>query len=210
VPQTVQFFRELGVELKQEETGKLFPVSDSARSVLNALLGEIHALGVELKFPWRVGRIERADTGNFIVIRDGSTAETEVAIETSTVILATGGMALPKSGSDGGGYALAESLGHTITDRVFPALVPLVIGHTSRWITDLSGISTRACVEVRSGSGKRLVRFENDLLCTHFGLSGPAVMDASRWFTDARTHDPSASLRIDWMPACPSKPWMKS
>jgi hypothetical protein len=90
-------------------------------------------------------------------------------------------------------------VGHTITERLFPALVPLITGAGSRWLTELSGISARACVEVRSGGGKRLARFENDLLCTHFGLSGPAVMDASRWLTEARAHDRSASLHVGWL-----------
>jgi predicted Rossmann fold flavoprotein len=195
VPQTVQFFHELGVELKREETGKLFPVTDSARTVLDALLMELTRLGVELINPWRVKSIDRVEHG-FVIHSDHH----DGLINTSRVVLATGGMALPKSGSDGAGYGLARNLGHSITDRVFPSLVPLVIGGASHWLTGLSGISTRASVEVRSGSNKRIVRFENDLLCTHFGLSGPAVMDASRWLTEARSADSHAGLRVGWLP----------
>ena len=196
VERTVAFFAELGVELKREQTGKLFPVTDRAQTVLDALLGEVRRGGVELVHPWRVGAVEPDTGGGFILRRDN----TEDSVTTARLVLATGGMALPKSGSDGGGYALARRLGHTVTDRIIPALVPLVTGDTSRWLTGLSGISARAAVEVRSGTGKRLVMFENDLLCTHFGLSGPAVMDASRWLMHARIDDPAATLHIGWLP----------
>lgn len=195
VPQTVQFFHELGVELKREDTGKQFPVTDSARTVLDALLTELNRLGVELVNPWRVKSIEKGEHG-FEIRSDHN----DGLIDTPRVVLATGGMALPKSGSDGAGYGLVRNLGHSITDRVFPSLVPLVVGGRSHWLTALSGISTRATVEVRSGSNKRLARFENDLLCTHFGLSGPAVMDASRWLTEARSSDAAAGLRVGWLP----------
>ncbi len=196
VPETVSFFRELGVELKREDTGKLFPVTDSARTVLNALLTEVGRVGVELRNPWRVGGIDCLPAGGFTIHREGS----EAAVRAPRVILAAGGKALPKSGSDGAGYALARGLGHTVTEHLFPALVPLVVGTESRWITELSGISTRVCIDVCAGSGQRLARFENSLLCTHFGLSGPAVMDASRWLTAARVRDKQASLRLNWLP----------
>lgn len=195
VPRTVEFFRELGVDLKQEDTGKLFPVTDRAQTVLEALLSETRRLDIELVHPWRVGEIDRGPGGGFLIRRDNSTD----TIETPRVVLATGGKALPKSGSDGGGYTLATSLGHTLTTRMIPALVPLVIGGQSHWMTELSGISARVSVEVRAGSGKRIARFENDMLCTHFGLSGPAVMDASRWLIEAKANDPAASLHVGWL-----------
>lgn len=196
VPETVAFFRDLGVELKREETGKLFPVTDSAQTVLNALLGEVRRVGVELRHPWRVGSIRQLEDGRFSVARADGDAE----ILADRVVLATGGMALPRSGSDGAGYDLARSLGHTITERLFPSLVPLIVGHDTRWLTELSGISCRGRVEVCSGKGQRLASYENDMLCTHFGLSGPAVMDASRWLTEARGQDPRAMLRVSWLP----------
>lgn len=194
VPETIAFFKELGVELKREDTGKLFPTTDRAQTVLDAMLREIERVGVEIRNPWRVGKIEKQGE-MFVLSRQNS----EERIEASRVVLATGGMALPKSGSDGGGYALATALGHTLTRHRFPALVPLVVGDRGKWLTELSGISARAAVEVRAGSGKRLARYENDLLLTHFGLSGPAVMDASRWLTEARFADAGAHLRIAWL-----------
>ncbi|KAA0214556.1 MAG: aminoacetone oxidase family FAD-binding enzyme [Leptolyngbya sp. PLA3] len=195
VRRTVEFFGELGVKLKREETGKLFPVTDNARTVLGALLGEAHRVGVEIVHPWKVAGVARRD-GDFVLHR----ADADERWHARRLVLATGGMALPKSGSDGSGYALARTLGHSMTPRVFPALVPLVVGAKSRWITGLAGISARVGVEVRSGTGKRIVRFEDDALCTHFGLSGPAIMNASRWLTEARHADRSAGLWIAWVP----------
>lgn len=195
VADTVAFFEELGVTLKREDTGKLFPTTDKAQTVLDALLREAQRVGVELIHPWRVANVERHDAG-FVLSREG-TGET---LHAQRLVMCTGGKALPRSGSDGGGYTLTRSLGHTITRHVFPALVPLVVGPASAWITALSGVSCHAGVEVRGGTGKRLARFENDLLCTHFGLSGPAPMDASRYLTAARIEDPGASLHVAWLP----------
>ncbi|MGV6814508.1 MAG: NAD(P)/FAD-dependent oxidoreductase [Phycisphaerales bacterium] len=191
---TIEFFEQLGVELKQEDTGKMFPVTDSARTVLRALLVECNRLGVELVHPWRVGSIRRGNAGGFEVKSIGG----EV-VASPRVVLATGGRALPKSGSDGAGYGFARSLGHRITERVEPALVPMVVGEGSSWIRELSGVAARVSIEVRSASGKRLVRFTNDLLCTHFGLSGPAALDVSRWFFDAKIDDPGTKLVINWL-----------
>ncbi len=196
VADTVAFFEELGVTLKREPTGKLFPTTDDAHTVLDALLREVARLGIVLRHPWRVDAIDRVGDGGFVVRRAG----TGESLHARRVAVATGGKALPRSGSDGAGYALVQALGHTITPRVFPSLVPLVAGERAAWIRELSGVSTRARVEVRSGTGKRLAQFENDLLCTHFGLSGPAVMDASRWLADARHDDPRACLHIAWLP----------
>ncbi|MHC4976158.1 MAG: BaiN/RdsA family NAD(P)/FAD-dependent oxidoreductase [Planctomycetota bacterium] len=192
---TVAFFNDIGVELKREPTGKLFPTTDRAQTVLEALLTETRRVGVEIVHPWRVDSIEQSSDG-FTLRR----ADSNDTLNTSRLVLATGGKALPKSGSDGIGYSLAKSLGHTITPRVFPSLVALVTGPDSHWLNKLSGISLRAGVEVRAGTNKRLARFDNDLLITHFGLSGPAIMDASRHLTHARATDPDAHLAISWLP----------
>jgi predicted Rossmann fold flavoprotein len=193
VPETVAFFRGLGVELKREDTGKLFPVGDRARTVLDALLRGARAAGVEIRHPWRVEAVERASAG--FVLRSATGA----SLEAARVILATGGRSLPRSGSDGGGYALARSLGHTLTPRIVPALVPLTLprGH---FLCSLSGVSAPAALEVRGASGRRLVALDGAVLCTHFGLSGPAVLDVSRHLIHARLDDPRASLVVNWLP----------
>ncbi len=193
--ETVAFFEALGVKLKQEDTGKMFPVSDSAQTVLSALLNECDRLDVRIMHPWRVGSIRRDGDGFEIVSSDDRNG----SIRCERLVLATGGMALPKTGSDGAGYRFAKHLGHSVTERVFPSLVPLVVDERERWVKELSGISARVTIEVRSGTGKRLASFSNQLLCTHFGLSGPGVLDVSRWYLDAHHGDPDTSLVINWV-----------
>jgi predicted Rossmann fold flavoprotein len=179
VAATIAFFEELGVPLKREETGKLFPVSNRARDVIDALLRA--AEGVEIVTGRRVESIERG----FVINGD---------IHADKVILAAGGRSVPKTGSDGSGYALAAMLGHTVTPT-FPALVPLVVekGH---WITELSGISVDSELAVKSRTGRVLQRHRGSMLFTHFGLSGPVVLDISRhWIA----HQP-ATLSANFLP----------
>jgi predicted Rossmann fold flavoprotein len=194
VPQTVEFFRSLGVELKREETGKLFPTTDSARTVLEALLRAARDAGVALRHPWRVASV-RVDPGRGFVLG----AAGGESLNASGVVLATGGMSLPKTGSDGAGYALARTLGHSVTPRVFPALVPLLLpeGHFAR---GLSGLGVETTLTVRTAARGAGAAFTGGTLCTHFGLSGPAVLDVSRYWIDARAGDPAARLQINWRP----------
>jgi predicted Rossmann fold flavoprotein len=192
VPATVAFFRELGVDLKCEETGKLFPTTDRAQTVLDALLEGARAAGVTLRHPWRVEAVARRGDGFTVAGPSGT-------LHAHTVVLATGGRSVPKTGSDGHGYAIARALGHTITPHVFPALVPLTLPR-DHFLTTLAGISTPVTLEVRSASGRRLVGFTDSLLCTHFGVSGPAVLDVSRYWIAARAAEPAARLTVGWLP----------
>ena len=120
------------------------------------------------------------------------------AIAARRVVLATGGKALPKSGSDGHGFAIARSLGHTTTP-VFPALVPLVLRDGS-FLRGLAGVAAPARLEVRGAGGKRLGTTTGPVLCTHFGVSGPAVLDISRHLAHARAGDPGAHLVLGFYP----------
>lgn len=179
VAATIAFFEELGVPLKREETGKLFPVSNRARDVVDALLRA--AEGVEIITNTRVESIDHG----FVINGE---------IRADRVILAAGGRSVAKTGSDGSGYALARALGHSVTPT-FPALVPLVIekGH---WITELSGISVDAELAVKSPTGRILQRHRGSMLFTHFGVSGPVVLDISRhWIA----HQP-ATLSANFLP----------
>jgi hypothetical protein len=192
VRQAIQFFHEIGVKLKREDTGKLFPVTDSARTVLNALLETARAANVQIRHPHRVERIVRVD-GRFVV--GGVWGE----LRASKVVLATGGRSLPKTGSDGYGYTLAKSLGHTLTPRVFPALVPLTLPR-DHFICALSGVTVWTTLDLHTPSGKKLGTFTDSTLCTHFGLSGPSVLDMSRYFIDAHMDDPGVTLTVNWLP----------
>jgi len=202
VPRTVAFFAEVGVDLKREETGKLFPVTDDARTVLNALLRAARDVGVEIRHPRRVGAIHAGDADEpFIIEPDASGVQAPTTpIAARRVILATGGKALPKTGSDGQGYVVAQSLGHSITEPIFPALVPLIVDPARSFITSLSGLTLPATLTLRSASGKTLTAFTDSTLCTHFGISGPSVLDISRHWLSARATDAAATLTINWIP----------
>lgn len=159
VPATIDFFRDLGVVLKREETGKLFPVSDRAATVLDALVAACSDVEIRTGF-----RVETIDPGFLI---NGT-------LEAKRVILATGGRSVPKTGSDGSGYDLAHHLGHTVT-KVFPALVPLILEH-DHWLTKLSGTAVEVELILRGANHRE----RGSMLLTHFGLSGPVVLDMSR------------------------------
>ncbi|MFZ4750110.1 MAG: NAD(P)/FAD-dependent oxidoreductase, partial [Phycisphaerales bacterium] len=188
VAETVRFFEAYGVELKREDTGKLFPTTDDARTILNALLAAARDAGVEIRHPQRVTEIARNETDGVFTVR-GDWGEAHAP----RVILATGGKALPKSGSDGAGYDYARALGHTVTDQVHPALVPLILPGTHP-LRALSGLTLPATLSLRAASGKVLKEFTNSLLCTHFGLSGPCALDISRYWRAAILEDAGAGL----------------
>ncbi len=193
VARTIAFFEEIGVELKREDTGKLFPTTDDARTVLNALLVEARNRGVEVLHPRRVVAIERARDGFRI------TVESEEAVTTSRVVIATGGQSIPKSGSDGFGYQLVRVLGHSITPIVTPGLVPLTLPR-HHFLCALAGVTLDATIELRSATGKRLVSFTNSTLLTHFGLSGPSVLDISRYYLQAVEAGERVVLVANWLP----------
>lgn len=188
---TVEFFSELGVTLKREETGKLFPVTDDARTVLDALLRAASNARVELSTGCRVESITRS--GDVFII---STSKGEIAAR--RVILATGGKSLPKTGSDGKGYDIAKALGHSVTTTT-PALVPLVLPK-DHWLTQLSGLSLPVELSIASASGKILRREKGPMLLTHFGVSGPVVLDISRHWIAARAADPACSMTANLVP----------
>ena len=193
----VAFFRDAGVELKREDTGKLFPVTDSARTVLDALVREAEAAGTLLMHPARVEAVDHVDGLFHATTSAGS-------ITARRVILCTGGKSLPKSGSDGSGYRLAQGLGHSLTAPIVPALVPLLLppGH---WITTLSGLTLPAEVSLLAATGKRLTSFTGSTLCTHVGLSGPSVLDISRHWLIAKAADPTVQLALNWLPGRPAE-----
>ena len=203
VAQTVQFFSDAGVELKEEETGKLFPVTDSARTILNALIDQSKESHASLEHPARVTDIEQLPVSG---TARNVTQEPRfrVVLEDDTVlarhvIVCTGGKSLPKSGSDGSGYQLVERLGHSITKPLVPALVPLVL-EESHWVRELSGVTVPTTVTLSKASGKRIFSCSGSTLCTHRGLSGPAILDISRHWLIARHTDQSVQLSINWLP----------
>lgn len=195
-PQTVEFFSQLGVKLKREPTGKLFPVTDKARTVLDALLSEVQRLSIEIRLEHRVENIKaisNAPENNLFEI----TGPWGHLVSKQTV-LASGGKSVPKTGSDGHGLELARRLGHELTPEIFPALVPLHLDSQDP-LTDLSGISLPTKLELTEVSGKRIASIQGDLLLTHKGLSGPAVLDMSRhWLASSDQRE--VRLWANWLP----------
>jgi hypothetical protein len=183
------FFREIGVPLHEEPGGKLFPDSNQARTVLDALLAEADRRGVKLLAGRRVTDVRRAGGG--FEVEAG-----EETLEAGRVVLATGGMSIPKTGSDGFGYRLAQSLGHSIVPPT-PALVPLLL--ESGFHSELSGISLDVEVSVRVADGKP-ERIAGALLWTHFGASGPAILDASRIWLRAQLEKRPVEVRVNLLP----------
>ncbi len=192
VDATVAWLASLGVELKREETGKLFPVSNKAATVVSALVDRARALGVMFATGRRVDDVVADDHDGFLV-RAGGTVE----MRARRLILATGGRSLPKSGSDGGGWEIARRLGHTVTPT-HQALVPLVFTPDTPF-TALAGVSHPAELTTIA-DGKRVDRRAGSLLWTHIGASGPVVMDASRHWVIAAAEGRTPELRLSVYP----------
>jgi predicted Rossmann fold flavoprotein len=195
VDATVRWFASLGVELKREDTGKLLPVTDRADTVLRALLDRCQTLGVELRMNHRVLRIMSnaalSTNPDFVIRHD----QGECCAR--RVILATGGRSLPKTGSDGHGWVIAQELGHTVTPT-FPALVPLVLA-PGMFHVELTGVSQEV-VLTTTVTGRQVDRRRGSLLWTHFGVSGPVVMDASRFWTKAKGEGDAVEMRSHFLP----------
>jgi hypothetical protein len=189
VEETVEFFREIGVPLHEEEHGKLFPDANKSRVVLEALLAESERRGVELRAGERVLGLEPATDG--YRLRTSSGEHTA-----SRVVLATGGLSLPKTGSDGLGLEIARGFGHSVVPTT-PALVPFVLNGSFH--AAISGVALEVELVVRA-AGRRLDRRTGSLLFTHFGVSGPVVLDVSRAFLRARLEGDSPTLEANLLP----------
>ena len=166
----MEFLEQAGCELKTERGNRVFPVSDKAQSVLDALKNEMRRAGVVV----RTGRVKEIRMENGAVC--GVATEKE-SFDAVSVILATGGVSYPTTGSTGDGYTIAEALGHTVTPRE-GNLVPLETAGED--CMDMQGLSLRN-VEVKliNNKGKVLYKDFGELLFTHFGVSGPTVLSAS-------------------------------
>lgn len=228
------FENDLGVPLKLEETGKYFPVSDNAQTVLDALLGAARRAGVVNESGARVVRIERQGAGYRLgIVSAPDSAAFGAAVtahgrtewplpasepgrwnDADAVVLATGGLSFPRTGSDGTGYALAAALGHTIVPPV-PALTPLTAG--DRLCRSAQGVTLDVELALHAG-GKRAASVAGSLLVTHFGYSGPAALDFSRHWLRAETggerrvsasflpRETSESLTRAWLVAARASP----
>jgi predicted Rossmann fold flavoprotein len=192
VQQTIAFFEAEGVATKVEETGKVFPVSNKAIDVLDALLRRLKRSGATLALEEPVTDLRKPGEGFEIVTP-------QRVVTCPRVVLAAGGQSYPGSGTRGDGYAWAAKFGHTIVPPR-PALVPLTV--QADWVGELRGV-TLADVGIQVlEAGKPLASRRGGFLFAHFGLSGPAPLDVSK----AVSRHPSPTtleLELDFLPAKP-------
>jgi predicted Rossmann fold flavoprotein len=195
VDATIRMFEDAGVATKIEANGKIFPVSDKAAQVLDALLERLKRSGAELRVSAPVLAVDRLQAGA------ESRCEFAVRLADSVVtarrvILAVGGCSYPGCGTTGDGYSIAQAFGHTIVDPR-PALVPLTV--RAEWASGLRGLSVPdAVVSVISGTNSIMSR-RDAVLFTHRGLSGPAILDVSRAAV-GRGQSDALALRLDFLP----------
>jgi predicted Rossmann fold flavoprotein len=188
----IELLNNEGLETKIERGGRVFPVSDKAKDVVQMLQRFAEKRGAKIQLNAPVDRIE---TENGCVrgvrLKDGS------FVEGSAVILATGGSSYPGTGSTGDGYRMAQKLGHSITS-LKPSLVPLLAGE--KWVAELQGLSLKnVSITILDKKGRKIYNDFGEMLFTHFGVSGPLILSCSRHILDYDYKN--VKLVIDLKPA---------
>jgi predicted Rossmann fold flavoprotein len=194
VQQTIDFVEELGVATKVEETGKVFPVSNKALDVLNALLTRLRSSGATLTLGEPVTDLRQTSSGGFEV------ATPQRLLIVPKVILTSGGQSYPGCGTRGDGYAFVQRLGHTIVPPR-PALVPITV--RAEWIAELRGVTLPdVAIQVLDVGEPTAVssRVRGGFLFAHFGLTGPAPLDISKAIT-RHLNPQSLQLELDFLPS---------
>ena len=188
------FFKGLGVPLKTERGNRVFPQSDRAADVVDAMMKHLRDQEVEIRTNTSVsGLLTEANKICGVRLVDGS------EVEAAAVILAMGGTSYPATGSTGDGYVLARAVGHTVTP-IFPALVPLVTRET--WVREVQGLSLRNVRATLYHAGKKEQDFFGEMLFTHFGVTGPIILQLSRRASELlRDGKKDIELRLNLKPA---------
>jgi len=189
---TINFFESLGLKIKVERGGRVFPASDRASEVIEVLEKKLAMLDVEIKFDSAVTKIFSADKkvtglevgGKFFAF--------------DKVILATGGASYPATGSTGDGFKLAKNLGHTVTE-ILPALVPLEVEED--FVKDLQGLSLKNVSVTLFADNKKITDIFGEMLFTHFGISGPVILTLSRTVAKFLAEKKIVELQINLKPA---------
>ena len=161
-----KFFEDLGVVLKEEDNGRIFPRTNQAQTIIDVLVDKLQEEKVTLKTNTVVKKIMKTVNGFEIIFNSGA------KIEVKKIILAVGGQSSPQFGSSGDGYYWAKQLGHVVTE-LYPALVPIESVET--WPSEISGLKVEGKATV-TVEGKMIAEKSGDILFTHFGLSAPAIM----------------------------------
>jgi predicted Rossmann fold flavoprotein len=176
----IKFFEKLGIALKEEDHGRMFPLSNKAQSVVDALLTQLEKLKVKIYTNSPVADvIYKAGHVSSVNLKNGT------EIKAKSVVIAVGGKSVPHTGSTGDGYAWAEKAGHTITE-LFPTEVPVTSNEPFIKNKSLQGLSLRDIeLSVLNPKGKAIISHRMDMIFTHFGLSGPAVLRCSQFVVKA-------------------------
>ncbi len=198
--QIVELMESLGVATKVESTGKVFPVSDSAVDVRDALVRRAVDAGAAFRAGAAVRQVDKASE-HFRVLADAG------ELTCTSLILTSGGQSYPGCGTTGDGYAWAAAFGHELVPRR-PALTPLV--SEAAWVRELAGVTVEDCRAVaRTDEGQGVGEADQtSLLFTHTGLSGPLPMNLSRWFTESGP-DRARELDVDFSPAINREQWLE-
>lgn len=189
-PELRRFFEGIGVKLVVDRRGRVYPKSDSAEQVADSLIKWAIDCGVKIKGDSPVAKITVENRRIIGVLF--STSDTVVPAD--RVIIATGGKSYPATGSSGDGYLLAESVGHTVTP-IYPASVPLIAKGTIA--PKLKGISLESVVVKVKIGHKVIARSEGDLMFTHYGVSGPVILNISKYCVEQLKAANSPVLSID-------------
>ncbi|PAV30103.1 aminoacetone oxidase family FAD-binding enzyme [Virgibacillus profundi] len=191
----IDFFEKMGVGLKEEDHGRMFPVSNSAKTVVNALIDKLHELHVEVYLNTPVKAVHFDESEHTIILSD------KEKITTKAVVIAVGGKAVPHTGSTGDGYSWAKKAGHTITE-LYPTEVALTSTEAFIKNKSLQGLSLRnVALTVLNKKNKPIITHQMDMIFTHFGVSGPAVLRCSQFvvkeFMKGQQHVP---MMLDVLP----------
>jgi len=193
----IRFFEDLGIELKEEDHGRMFPVSNKAQSVVDALINRMKELNIHVRTNTPVKDViyENGKTAG-VLLADGE------KISCQAIIIAAGGKSVPHTGSTGDAYPWAEKAGHTITE-LYPTEVPLTSNEDFIKEKALQGLSLRSvALSVLNPKGKAIITHKMDMLFTHFGISGPAVLRCSQFVVKAmkRWNLERVTMSIDSLP----------
>jgi predicted Rossmann fold flavoprotein len=193
----IAFFENLGIRLKEEDNGRMFPVTDKAKTVVDTLVGQVRKQGVEIKLN---SPAETVLYENDRVV--GVRLKSGEVLNGRNVIVASGGKSVPQTGSTGDGYPWARKAGHTITE-LFPTEVPLTSNEPFITSKELQGLSLReVSLSVWNPKGKNIIEHRGDMIFTHFGLSGPIVLRCSQFVVKAlkQFNVGNIEVSVDLMP----------
>ncbi len=189
----MELLKEAGCPLKIERGGRVFPVSDHSSDIIAALERMMRKYGVRVRLHTRVQELY-CEEGH---IRGVFLEQEKETVRADAVIVATGGLSYPSTGSTGDGYRMACGQGHTVRECT-PALVPIAI--EEKWCGRLQGLSLKNVRLTMECGGKRIFEEFGEMLFTHYGISGPLVLSASSNYRKCKNKD-AVSVRIDLKPA---------